>query len=64
MDTQWKKYMVNDYLSSNFYIGRYHGLKHSPEVAQEISKDTAYVIVFLIVNAIIVWDFLRRDMEE
>jgi hypothetical protein len=62
MGTQWKKSTV---LFLPYYqLGRKHGLKHSPSIAREITKDTIMCALILIGTIALVRDYLQRDKIE
>lgn len=45
-------------------LGRYHGLKHSPEVAREISKDSILIVIFFFANFFLILDYISRGNAE
>jgi len=45
-------------------LGRYHGLKHSPAIQKEISKDSLLITFIVIANLFFIFDYQRRDTEE
>lgn len=48
----------------NFLLGRFHGLKHSPVMAREISKDTLLIFAFFFANVGLVWWYREMVHEE
>ena len=47
-----------------FIWGRYHGLKHSPEIAREITKDTVLIILFFVANLLLTYEYVARDNAD
>ena len=49
-------------LYGNWYelwLGRSVGMKHSAEVAREISKDSLLIVLFLLGNMYFVWEYRK-----
>jgi hypothetical protein len=44
--------------------GRNHGLKHSPAIAKEITKDSILITLFVIGNLFLVFEYASRDTQE
>ena len=45
-------------------LGRRFGLKHSPEIAREISKDTILGLILLVSTIVMINDYRQRDTVE
>jgi hypothetical protein len=46
------------------HVGRRHGLKHSPQIAHEIAKDTILCLLLFCGTIALINEYLARDKVE